>query len=113
MRLTRFTDYSLRVLIYLGLEQDRLVTIRSISDAYAISRNHLMKVVSLLTRMGYLNAQRGPGGGIRLARPPSEINWSSSRIRSGIGSAMNIRMARAPSPANRASNPSYIDQGAG
>jgi Rrf2 family nitric oxide-sensitive transcriptional repressor len=74
MRLTRFTDYSLRVLIYLGLQQDRLVTIRCISDAYGISRNHLMKVVSLLTRMGYLTAQRGPGGGIRLARSPDKIN---------------------------------------
>lgn len=74
MRLTRFSDYSLRVLIYLGLEPDRQVTIRSISDAYGISRNHLMKVVSQLTRLGYLKAQRGPGGGIRLARPPSEIN---------------------------------------
>lgn len=74
MRLTRFTDYSLRVLIYLGLQQDRLVTIRSISDAFGISRNHLMKVVSLLTRMDYLKAQRGPGGGIRLARAPDQIN---------------------------------------
>jgi len=74
MRLTRFTDYSLRVLIYLGLQQERLVTIRCISDAYGISRNHLMKVVSLLTRMGYLKAQRGPGGGIRLAKPPGQIN---------------------------------------
>lgn len=74
MRLTRFSDYSLRVLIYLGLNDGRLVTIRSISDAYGISRNHLMKVVSLLTRLEYLEAQRGPGGGIRLARPPSEIN---------------------------------------
>ena len=74
MRLTRFTDYSLRVLIYLGLQQGRLVTIRSISDSYGISRNHLMKVVSLLTRMGYLKAQRGPGGGIRLARRPDQIN---------------------------------------
>jgi Rrf2 family nitric oxide-sensitive transcriptional repressor len=74
MRLTRFTDYSLRVLIYLGLQRDQLVTIRSISDSYGISRNHLMKVVSLLTRMGYLKAQRGPGGGIRLARDPARIN---------------------------------------
>ena len=74
MRLTRFTDYSLRVLIYLGLQGDQLVTIRKISDAYVISRNHLMKVVSLLTRMGYLKAQRGPGGGITLARPPQDIN---------------------------------------
>ena len=74
MKLTRFTDYSLRVLIYLGLKDDNRVTIREISDAYGISRNHLMKVVSLLTRMGYLDARRGPGGGIALARPPCEIS---------------------------------------
>jgi len=74
MKLTRFTDYSLRVLIYLGLKDDSRVTIREISDAYGISRNHLMKVVSLLTRMGYLDARRGPGGGIALARPPAEAD---------------------------------------
>jgi Rrf2 family nitric oxide-sensitive transcriptional repressor len=73
MKLTRFTDYSLRVLIYLGLKDNGRVTIREISDAYGISRNHLMKVVSLLTRMGYLDARRGPGGGIALARPPGDI----------------------------------------
>ena len=74
MKLTRFTDYSLRVLIYLGLKDDGRVTIREISEAYGISRNHLMKVVSLLTRLGYLDARRGPGGGIALARPANEIN---------------------------------------
>jgi Rrf2 family nitric oxide-sensitive transcriptional repressor len=73
MKLTRFTDYSLRVLIYLGLKNDGRVTIKEISEAYNISRNHLMKVVSLLTRMGYVDARRGPGGGIALARPASDI----------------------------------------
>jgi Rrf2 family nitric oxide-sensitive transcriptional repressor len=73
MKLTRFTDYSLRVLIYLGLKNDGRVTIKEISEAYNISRNHLMKVVSLLTRMGYVDARRGPGGGIALARPAQDI----------------------------------------
>ena len=73
MKLTRFTDYSLRVLIYLGLQNNGRVTIREISESYGISRNHLMKVVSLLTRKGYLDARRGPGGGIALARPAQEI----------------------------------------
>jgi Rrf2 family nitric oxide-sensitive transcriptional repressor len=73
MKLTRFTDYSLRVLIYLGLKDDGRVTIKEISDAYSISRNHLMKVVSLLTRMGYVDARRGPGGGIALARSAGDI----------------------------------------
>jgi Rrf2 family nitric oxide-sensitive transcriptional repressor len=73
MKLTRFTDYSLRVLMHLGLQENSRVTIREISESYGISRNHLMKVVSLLTRMDYLDARRGPGGGIALARPASEI----------------------------------------
>ena len=73
MKLTRFTDYSLRVLIHLGLQENSRVTIREISRFYGISCNHLMKVVSQLTRMGYLDARRGPGGGIALARPASNI----------------------------------------
>lgn len=74
MQLTRFTDYSLRVLIYLGIRQDEWVTIRQISDAYGISRNHLMKVVSFLSSRDYLSSQRGPGGGIRLNVSPADIN---------------------------------------
>ena len=73
MRLTRFTDYSLRVLIYLGQNTDDRVTIHQISESYDISKNHLMKVVSNLTRSKFVAAQRGPGGGIRLNRQPEDI----------------------------------------
>ncbi len=66
MRLTRFTDYSLRVLIYLGQNDQNRVTISQISESYNISKNHLMKVVSNLTRLQFVSAQRGPGGGIQL-----------------------------------------------
>lgn len=74
MRLTRFTDYSLRVLIHLGQNTESRVTIQQISEAYDISKNHLMKVVSNLTRSKFVVAQRGPGGGIQLNRPPGEIS---------------------------------------
>ena len=74
MRLTRFTDYSLRVLIYLGQNNEKRVTIHQISEAYDISRNHLMKVVSNLTRLEFVAAQRGPGGGIKLNRSPEDIS---------------------------------------
>ena len=74
MRLTRFTDYSLRVLIYLGQNSENRVTIHQISEAYDISKNHLMKVVSNLTRLQFVVAQRGPGGGIQLNRLPEDIS---------------------------------------
>jgi len=74
MRLTRFTDYSLRVLIYLGQNNENRVTINQISEAYDISKNHLMKVVSNLTRLKFVAAQRGPGGGIQLNRLPEDIS---------------------------------------
>jgi Rrf2 family nitric oxide-sensitive transcriptional repressor len=74
MRLTRFTDYSLRVLIYLGQNNQNRVTINQISETYDISKNHLMKVVSNLTRLKFVSAQRGPGGGIQLNLPPEDIS---------------------------------------
>jgi Rrf2 family nitric oxide-sensitive transcriptional repressor len=74
MRLTRYTDYSLRVLMYLGARPDRLARIGEISEAYSISRNHLMKVVQDLVRLGFVTSVRGRKGGIRLARAPEEIN---------------------------------------
>ena len=74
MRLTVYADYSLRVLIYVAVQQERLATIAEISEAYGISRNHLMKAVHQLGRLGYLRNVRGRRGGIELARPPAQIN---------------------------------------
>lgn len=73
MRLTRYTDFALRVLLYLGREPDRLVSIQDVSRAYGVSQSHLMKVVSDLVGAGYVESVRGRSGGIRLARPVSEI----------------------------------------
>ncbi len=73
MRLKTFSDYSLRVLIYLALYHDRLVTISELAKAYNISRNHLMKIVSYMAQKGIIETIRGQGGGMRLAMPPEDI----------------------------------------
>ena len=74
MHITRYTDYSLRVLIYLALQQERLVTIQQIADSYDISKNHLMKVVHQLTLKGYIESVRGKNGRLRLHGRPEDIN---------------------------------------
>ncbi len=73
MQLTRYSDYSVRVLIYLALDPERLVTIEEIAQRYDISKAHLMKVVHQLGLRGYVETLRGRGGGLRLARRPDEI----------------------------------------
>ena len=74
MHLKRYTDFSLRVLIYLGLHRDRLVTIAEIASAFDISRNHLMKVAQSLTASGFVRSVPGKNGGLALARNPADIN---------------------------------------
>ena len=75
MRLTMYTDFSLRVLLYLGIKgTTELSTVQEISDAYDISKNHLTKVTHELGKMGLIETVRGRGGGIRLGVRPDEIN---------------------------------------
>lgn len=74
MRLTLFTDYSMRVLLYLAARPDRLCSIAEVAGSYGISQNHLMKVVNELGRSGYVTSVRGRFGGIRLGKEPEDIN---------------------------------------
>lgn len=74
MHITRYTDYSLRVLMYVALKGEELSTIREIAESYDISKNHLMKVVQELNSKGYLLAIRGKNGGLKLRGQPEEIN---------------------------------------
>ena len=73
MELSQFTDYSLRVLIHVSLRGKELSSVKEIADAYGISRNHLVKVVHNLAKLGYLDTFRGKGGGIALGKPAEEI----------------------------------------
>lgn len=76
MRITQYSDYALRTLIYLAVVPDKhtLVNIQDVADSYGISKNHLTKIVHQLSRLGLIDSLRGKNGGIRLALSPKEIN---------------------------------------
>lgn len=75
MQLSSFTDYGIRVLIYLSaLKEDELTNITTVSEHYNISRNHLVKVVHKLGQLGYVETIQGKHGGIKLKRSPELIN---------------------------------------
>jgi Rrf2 family nitric oxide-sensitive transcriptional repressor len=87
MQLTRHSDYALRLLIHLGSSGEGRVSIASVAEEQDISATHLMKIANGLVHAGYIEAVRGRGGGIRLARDPAEIN---------IGAVLDVTEPRCP-----------------
>ena len=87
MKLTVFTDYNLRVLIYLATSPERRATISEIRAAFQINENHLTKVVHHLGKCGWIETTRGKGGGLLLARPARSINVGQV-VRDAEGQAM-------------------------
>jgi Rrf2 family nitric oxide-sensitive transcriptional repressor len=74
VKLTKFSDYSLRLLLYLAVHRDRLVSVREVSRAYRVSPHIMVKAVQLLVEQGLIASVRGRHGGLRLARAPEKIN---------------------------------------
>ena len=77
MRLTNFSDYALRLLMFAATRPDELITIAEVSKAYGISKNHLMKITNTLSQGGFVETARGAKGGLRLAKPASAINLAA------------------------------------
>lgn len=73
MRLTNFSDYALRMLMFAASSGDRLITIEQAARTFNLSKTHLNKVANTLTRGGFLKAVRGRSGGLMLGRPPEAI----------------------------------------
>jgi Rrf2 family transcriptional regulator, nitric oxide-sensitive transcriptional repressor len=74
MHITLYSDYSIRMLIYLGLRRGHVVPIGEIAEAHRVSHHYLLKVASELSALGYIDSIRGRNGGVKLARAPSSIN---------------------------------------
>lgn len=74
MRLTDYTDYALRLMLYVAAHEGEQVTIREVAERYGISRTHLMKIAQLLSASGLLAATRGRNGGLSLGRPAQQIS---------------------------------------
>jgi len=87
MRLTSYTDYCLRVLIFVAARPDQRATIAEIARSYGISENHLVKVVHFLGKAGFLENLRGRGGGLQLAQVAEKINVGAV-VRSAEGPAL-------------------------
>ncbi|PUV41343.1 nitric oxide-sensing transcriptional repressor NsrR [Cronobacter sakazakii] len=74
MQLTSFTDFGLRALIYMAsLPEGRMTSISEVTEVYGVSRNHMVKIINQLSRVGYVTAVRGKNGGIRLGKPAATI----------------------------------------
>lgn len=74
MQLTTHTDLALRVLMHLAINRDELANIKDIAERYNVSRNHLVKVVHKLVKLGFVNSTQGRGGGISIASEPEKIS---------------------------------------
>jgi Rrf2 family transcriptional regulator, nitric oxide-sensitive transcriptional repressor len=98
MQLTSFTDYALRSLMALGAVAPDKLTVGQLSEAYDISVNHLLKVVTELAALGYVETLRGKAGGARLARPPEEIRLGTvvRQLEPSFGLVPCLRSGEAP-----------------
>ena len=77
MRLTNFSDYALRLLIFAANKPNETITIAEVSKVYGISKNHLMKITNRLSQGGFIETMRGAKGGLRLAKPATAINLAA------------------------------------
>jgi len=97
MQLTHYTDYSLRVLIFLSLQDDeQRITITDIAEHFAIPRNHLVKVVHRLGQLNYIDTTRGKNGGIRLAQPANQIGIGE--VVRQMEATLDVVNCQSPSP---------------